>query len=427
MPGIVIKSDIIQSGTHRAFEQYINYINRDEKLEDIKYTGYFDYVDRDRTAFTAEANVVDEEGIQFIKRIYQEAQANGSNLWRSFISFNHDYLEQCGILQNNRVDDVALQSMTKKYMASIIESEGITNAYWVGAIHYDTDNIHVHTSLIQTVPDREKGKFLKQSLEKAKSAAVLSIDQSHQKDTIALNDLLRNRIIDKQISKSIETASELAKSYDQIFESLPEDRRLWKYNLNALQEVRPEINQFIDQYLERMKPEELKQFNELIEKIEERSRFVYGDTEKSYAENKRQDLYSRMGNALLKDMLAYSKELELIPNESILGKTKVAKGKVEMLGGISIEQDDDEWLPTPTTVRRDDPEYSSIKSSLEYPKIHPEHKQDVFFEKKNQRRPPRKTITQYRRMHHYLNDEWEHYKNKLVYDQLQKNIEIEES
>jgi len=39
---------------------------------------------------------------------------------------------------------------------------------------------------------------------------------------------------------------------------------------------------------------------------------------------------------------------------------------------------------------------------------------------------PKIYITQYRRMHHYLNDEWEHYKNELVYDQLQKNIEVGE-
>ena len=75
MAGIVIKNDFIQAGTHRAFEQYINYINRKEKTEEIKYTGYFDYVDRDRTAFTLDKDVLTDKEIQLIKNIF-----NGSKL-----------------------------------------------------------------------------------------------------------------------------------------------------------------------------------------------------------------------------------------------------------------------------------------------------------------------------------------------------------
>jgi len=395
--GIVIKNDFIQAGTHRAFEQYINYINRKEKTEEIKYTGYFDYVDRDRTAFTLDKDVLTDKEIQLIKNIFTDAQEKGSNLWRSYISFDHEYLEECGILKNNMVDDVALQAMTKKYMTTIIKKEEINHAYWVGAIHYDTDNVHIHTSLIQTEPDREKGKFKLKSLEIAKSAAVWSIDKSQQNDIQTLNDLLRNKMINKRIGKTIETASDLMMQYDAILEQLPQDRRQWKYNMNALATVRPEINRFIDHYLETMKPSELKEFNHLVEKIEDRTRQVYGDTTKSYAENKRQDLYSRMGNALLKDMLEISKERDAEIYFQRRSPAKTERSKEGTPRGVP-----DKKKPT----IQDRPDQNNKEINI-----------------KSRTTPKQRTINQIRRMHYLLNDEWEHHKNELVYDQLQANIE----
>lgn len=197
-------------------------------------------------------------------------------------------------------------------MNSIIKNEGISNPYWIGTIHYDTDNIHIHTSLIQTIPVRKKGKFRQRSLKIAKSEAIHSLDRSNQKNMITLNDLLRNRMLEKRIGRVIQTAPELMSQYENIFNRLPDDKRLWKYNMNALHYLRPEINEFIDNYLKKHKPSELEEFNRLINKMEVRSKYLYGNTISSYSENKRRELYSRMGNALLKDILERSKEGTLL-------------------------------------------------------------------------------------------------------------------
>lgn len=266
------------------------------------------------------------------------------------------------------VDDISLQSMTRKYMESIIKTEKIDNAYWVAAIHYDTDNIHVHTSLVQTEPDRIKGKFRQHSLKIAKSAAVHALDRSHQKHTIAINDLLRNKMIEKHIGREIATTPELMLQYNDILHQLPKDTRLWKYNMNALAAVRPEINKFIDAYLLKHKPSELQEYNRLINKIEAHSQYLYGNTAISYADNKRQEMYSRMGNALLKDMIEHVKEIDSTPLAS------------------SNERDKKVYTPQTASFGR-------------------------------------ATISQYRRLHYYLNDEWEHIKNEIVYDQLQSAIE----
>ena len=45
-------------------------------------------------------------------------------------------------------------------------------------------------------------------------------------------------------------SEELQYLYGKIYHSLPPDTRTWKYNMNALQEVRPLINRFIDTYVQ---------------------------------------------------------------------------------------------------------------------------------------------------------------------------------
>lgn len=396
MAGIIIKNDFILSGSHRTFEQYINYINRQEKIEDIKYTGYFDYVDRERTAFTAEQHITDEKDILKIKQIFSQAQENGSNLWRSYISFDHDFLEQCGVIDKDMVDDISLQAMTRKYMESIISSENIQDAYWVGAIHYDTDNIHVHTSLVQTIPNREKGKFKQQSLKVAKSAAVHALDRSHQKDTIAINDLLRNKMLEKRMGRVVATTPDLMKQYKEILSQLPDDKRLWKYNMNALEPVRPDVNRFVDAYLTKHKPNELKEFNHLIDRIDKRSKVLYGNTSTSYADNKRRDMYSRMGNALLRDMIEYSKE-QAVQEQN--------------------EASDTSWQWTERTPTYEPNVKSKVKPTEQL-------KSDVSENHpiKQKARLKKWSISQYRRMSYLLNDEWEHYKNDLVYEQIQSEI-----
>ena len=78
-------------------------------------------------------------------------------------------------------------------------------------------------------------------------------------------------------------------------------------------------------------------------------------------------MYSRMGNALLKDMVERVKEIDSAP------------------------------LPSPN--ERDYKEYAPQTASF-----------------------GRATISQYRRLHYYLNDQWEHIKNEIVYNQLQSAI-----
>lgn len=36
----------------------------------------------------------------------------------------------------------------------MLVNEGLENAVWSGAIHYNTDNLHVHVAVVEPVPQR---------------------------------------------------------------------------------------------------------------------------------------------------------------------------------------------------------------------------------------------------------------------------------
>ncbi len=79
-----------------------------------------------------------------------------------------------------------ITSATRNAMADLLKSEGLLNsAVWSGAIHYNTDNIHVHVAFVEPEPTRElmmykgtlqrRGKLKYSNIERAKSRIANSI------------------------------------------------------------------------------------------------------------------------------------------------------------------------------------------------------------------------------------------------------------
>ncbi len=95
-----------------------------------------------------------------------------------------------------------------------------------------------------------------------------------------------------------------------LYGNLPErgDRNLWKYNANIMKGLRDDIDEISDMYIKRFHSEN---FAELQERLKERERqyeMVYGGSN-NYAENKMQELYSRLGNAILKELRDYDRSM----------------------------------------------------------------------------------------------------------------------
>lgn len=145
--------------------------------------------------------------------------------------------------------------------------------------------------------------------------------------------MLTNNLLEQDVSKWIKTqrlqpdqrsvwrhqsSLDFAVRYQELVKSLPRDRRLWKYNNNAMKPYRDQLDALSRNYLMRCKPEELGEFKQLLAQETRFREALYGSGTKEanraqdYTDNKLHELYARMGNSILKDISAYRTEQEAV-------------------------------------------------------------------------------------------------------------------
>lgn len=78
-------------------------------------------------------------------------------MWQHVISFDNEWLKECGIINNetDQINEIRLREATRAAMLQLQKDEGLENAIWSAAIHFNTDNIHIHIAMVEPVPMRE--------------------------------------------------------------------------------------------------------------------------------------------------------------------------------------------------------------------------------------------------------------------------------
>ena len=329
-PAVVIKSKFIASSAKgTSFNNYLNYIDRakthDKANAFEKYQDYMSNEEKSTGLFTSNKDSLSDEDKEYFKEEFKKAQESGSVLWQDVISFDNDWLKESGVLEGKNIDSKQIQDATRSAVQDMLKKEGlIDSAIWTGAIHYNTDNIHVHVATVQTKDFKERGKRKQASIDSMKSKVANKI-KDRSKHNEKLNLFIRERVIaskqdDPLLSLKNQVMNrELVRQFKKIHQMLPEDKRMWRYNMNALQEVRPEIDKLTSIYIEKNFKTEFKDFQKQLEKEVEIQRRMYGSSEKSenYYQTKMTDLYTRMGNTILKEASAYDwKQKERVKKNS---------------------------------------------------------------------------------------------------------------
>lgn len=339
----VVYASRFVAGNSKKFQSYVDYIDRSSAVRSahvdefniIEYDGYNKYMgnpEKTSALFSSAANQLTDKQKGILKDQFKKAQENDSVMWQDVISFDNDWLEKydlydpkTGILDENRIMDSVRLSMSQ-----ILEREGMSqSAVWSAAIHYNTKHFHVHIAVVEPEPTREYGTFRNRKTGESytarrgyRSQTYLSefrskianhlVDRDLQLGKI--NSLLREKIHAKDTFFQQLPDRELKVQMEQIRQELPRDLRLWKYNMNALQEIRPKINQFIDSYLESYHAREMNDLRTLLKEEAAFRKELYGDGDKQKGRwqdtetNKIDELYARLGNALLKELLEQEKE-----------------------------------------------------------------------------------------------------------------------
>lgn len=307
----------------KAFATYIDYIDRDEASRNYKwkeYSGYADYManpEKTTELFSAVSDSLSENDKQSLKEAFSFAQDNGSILWQTVYSFDNRWLEENGLLdaETNNLNVKKLQEYTRASMKKMLAKENIDNALWSAAIHYNTDNIHIHVASVELQPTRNRGVWKQKSIDTGRSSfanQVLSQSLENQK----INEIIRKKMIGglrTGPALHLQEDKELQKAFLDLVHSLPPDKRLWKYNNNAMKDYRPQIDNISKMFIEKYYKDDFKELEDLLQKQQDIYEKTYGKPKDSarrnaYKENKIQDLYARMGNSILSSCRQYDNQ-----------------------------------------------------------------------------------------------------------------------
>lgn len=375
MVGVINKVKFITNGSSK-FKNFIDYIDRSEatrKKNFDKYSAYNNYMgnpEKIGSLFTKDKHSLTEKEVKKLKKDFDKAQLNGSNMWQEVFSFDNEFLEANGLYdsENGALDEEKIQEATRRAMEELSKREGFKDLTWSASLHYNTDNIHVHIASVEINPSRERGKFKPRTLYNMKSSFVNSL-LDKQKDLDKINSLIRDNLIQGKKEMSFKEDIEMRKMVKEIVKKLPSDKRQWHYNYNSMQEVRPLIDNLTKYYIETYKKDE---FKELVDRLEKEDKFykeVYCKRKvetTTYKDNKIQDLYTRMGNTILKEIKEYVKEEDLKSQkkfENLQEKWERNKNIIITKQSISMMK---KSLNNDINSMKNQREYEKLQSSIEY-------------------------------------------------------------
>lgn len=375
MVGVINKVKFIRNGSSK-FKNFIDYIDRSEatrKKNFDKYSAYNNYMgnpEKIGSLFTKDKHSLTEKEVKKLKKDFDKAQLNGSNMWQEVFSFDNEFLEANGLYdsENGALDEEKIQEATRRAMEELSKREGFKDLTWSASLHYNTDNIHVHIASVEINPSRERGKFKPRTLYNMKSSFVNSL-LDKQKDLDKINLLIRDNLIQGKKEMSFKEDIEMRKMVKEIVKKLPSDKRQWHYNYNSMQEVRPLIDNLTKYYIETYKKDE---FKELVDRLEKEDKFykeVYGKRKvetTTYKDNKIQDLYTRMGNTILKEIKEYVKEEDLKSQkkfENLQERWERNKNIIITKQSISMMK---KSLNNDINSMKNQREYEKLQSSIEY-------------------------------------------------------------
>ena len=357
VPAIVMVCEF-EKNNFKDYGGYIDYIDREEThneldLKSSNYAEYLEYMDsknrkkeKDKTTvklFTEDKDILSDEDKEKLKDAYRIAQERGSYLWKDVFSFDNEWLEENKYYnsETKQLNEGKIREAIREAMSLRIEKENLNEAVWTADIHYNTDNIHIHTSLVELEPSKKRGKLKPQTLSNMKSAFVNSlVDRNKEHDKI--NELMREKIVNRKKDINTFRDKEMKKQFINIIKLLPEDLRQWQYAYNSIDEARPLIDNLSKYYINNYCKEDFNELDKLLDIEVDEYKKLYGEGRegkekgkyKDYKTNELDYLYKRMGNAFLTEMRSYAKEqrkdLKLIEGRGEVNKDFKSFNKINI-------------------------------------------------------------------------------------------------
>ena len=271
---------------------------------------YMANVEKSDGIFTADKDLLTADDVERYRNFERHSMEVGCPKYVQVVSFDNSFLEENHIMINGEIDKAKLRDAFRKSMAALIEREpkfDPSNCYWVAAIHTNTDNIHIHSSLLEF-------ERLEDRVKKYRDGDMISLDAMNKLKSTMAQELIEvnNRTkehtkIERELllpalkkSFSATTAQMIA-----LLRELPPEGG-WQYNRPKMRKFQPKIDAVIDNIIA-SNDNLTKLFNQYKSSLDALTSYYadfYGEgtTEQSlrYTTNKLDEFYSRAGNSLLK-------------------------------------------------------------------------------------------------------------------------------
>lgn len=317
---------------------FLSYMLRPEAFEPSKHADEMEYVysefipneksqakdikkERFYGAFTSTKDNLTAADLDKIRQQERASRSEGCPKYAGVISFDNAYLRKNGFIVGNQLDRQALVDAARKGINAMIDKTqklDASNCYWVGAIHVNTGNVHIHYQLVEyhrledrriTYKNRGQDNFEQEALDELKRVMTHCIDKS-----IAAQELTRFQrdvlapSIKSEFAGSIQKINALI---DKIPDDLKNSGNQWWYAKQS-EPIKNEIQSCIRSVISE-NPTLSIMFDTYLHKLDEiqatlfRKRYGQNSRWANYKENElngkngdgKDGFYSRVGNSFL--------------------------------------------------------------------------------------------------------------------------------
>lgn len=273
---------------------FLEYMDRPEAFDKTRhlndeYKDFIDYMSNSEKSdglFNAQSDLLTESDKEKYRQLETVSRDAGCPKYYGVVSFDNNFLIENGLMTSDgKLDVHGIKELGREGINAMISTSyklDNDNVYWTGAIHTNTDNIHIHFSICEYERREDRCKVYRdkdcievKAFDKLKSKIVnrvLGSDYSRQ-----LTELERESIKPALSSGYGGCAEQLIRLADK----LPSEGG-WQYGRPKMKAYRDDIDKTVDAVI--ASDQKLsglwKQYNEMLDSRTEYLRKIYGEGER---------------------------------------------------------------------------------------------------------------------------------------------------
>ena len=306
---------------------FLEYMDRPEAFDKTRhlndeYKDFIDYMSNSEKSdglFNAQSDLLTESDKEKYRQLETVSRDAGCPKYYGVVSFDNNYLIENGLMTSDgKLDVHGIKELGREGINAMISTSNKLdndNVYWTGAIHTNTDNIHIHFSICEYERREDRCKVYRdkdcievKAFDKLKSKIVnrvLGSDYSRQ-----LTELERESIKPALSSGYGGCAEQLIRLADK----LPSEGG-WQYGRPKMRAYRDDIDKTVDAVIasDPQLSSLWKQYNDMLDSRTEYLRKIYGEGERhlyaTFKPNRLEDFHKELGNQLLDDLAPLAEQL----------------------------------------------------------------------------------------------------------------------